>query len=221
MQIEFLIAHLSSSSVLIPLFLAVIQWNRLPTDISKLRWIILIALFVDALSLLLIKLSINTYPLGNSYLLIQFVILLSLFSGHLKCKVLIKSFFIGFMIFYLVNLLFLQNIFEFNTNSNVAASLILIFLTLLFFYNLLNELPIVHIHKLPMLWISFATLVYYAGTLFLFLANNYLTRMAAPSHKLMWILHNLLNITKNLLFAIALWQSYRKTKSSTSSSWAP
>jgi hypothetical protein len=98
--------------------------------------------------------------------------------------------------------------------------LVLIGFSLFYFYRLLNELPIIHIQHLPMFWVSVSVLTYYAGNFFLFLVKNYLVYGESGSHKLMWILHNLLNITKNLLFAIALWQSYRKARSSTLSSSA-
>ena len=55
-------------------------------------------------------------------------------------------------------------------------------------------------------------LTYYAGNLLLFLTNNYLTLGLEGSHQIMWVLHNLLNISKNMLFAIALWMNYRNKR---------
>jgi len=218
MSIELLVAHFSSTSILIPLILAIIQWRKLPVELILIRWILIFSLVVDATSLILMNFRVNTHPLGNAYLLVQFTLLFWTYSFFQeKLKAFLKILFCGYVLFYLVNLIFFQSIFIFNTNSNVVASFILIFLALAYFYKLMHELPSIHVHELPMLWISFAILAYYSGTLFLFLASNYFFRSSNETARMMWILHNLLNITKNILFAIALWHSYRRLKSSISS----
>jgi hypothetical protein len=201
--------------------LAVIQWNKLLFELAILRWSIVCSLLIDCASLILFKYSVNTHPLGNTYLLIQFTLLFWIYAIQFKNRPPLKLAYIAFIIFYIINLFFFQGFVFFNTNSNALASLILIFLALQYFYRLMYELPSVHIHRLPMLWISFAVLTYYSGTLFIFLASNYFFQSTEESAVMMWILHNLLNITKNILFAIGLWHSYHKVKSSTLSSSAP
>jgi len=65
-----------------------------------------------------------------------------------------------------------------------------------------------------MFWVTFAVLCYYGGTLVLFLMNNLMLGKYLASHRMLWILHNICNILKNILLAIALWQSYRNLKPS-------
>jgi len=214
MKIAFFIAHASAISVLIPLGLAIAHWKKIPTEISTLKWVLIASFIIDVTSFFFMKFSMNTHPLGNAYLFIQFSILFYIFSFYNSRKILLKFLYAFFVVFYAINLFFIQSPQIFNTNSNVISSLILIGLSISFFYRLLNELSIFHVHRLPMLWLSFATLIYYSGTLFLFLISNYLFQSTDESNIMMWILHNLLNITKNILFAIALWQSYRTVRSS-------
>jgi hypothetical protein len=97
------------------------------------------------------------------------------------------------------------------SRSSAIDGLVLITVCIAFFYKLLNELKIANIHRLPILWIAFATLFYYSGNLFVFLASNYLETYV-DSSLLIWKLHNILNVTKNMLFAIGLLQSYRTIK---------
>jgi hypothetical protein len=223
MSMPFLIAYLSFGSIILPLLLSTIQWKKLTGDLVILHWILISSFLIDSGSLVLMKLFNrgNTQPLVNAYLLIQFSLLFFIYARQFRNKLAFIIIYVCFLLFYFINLFYFQSIFVFNTNSNVFASLILIICALSYFYKLLNDLPLVHIHQLPMLWISFAALTYYSGTLFLFLANNYLTEVASTSHVVMWILHNLLNIIKNILFVIALWQSYRKMRSSILSSSVP
>jgi hypothetical protein len=74
----------------------------------------------------------------------------------------------------------------------------------------MNNLQVDTIQSVPMFWISFGVLAYFGGTLFLFLFNNVLMKYQPANHQLVWILHNVLNITKNIFFAIALWKSCRE-----------
>lgn len=69
-------------------------------------------------------------------------------------------------------------------------------------------MPSERVYKLPLFWIAFGVLVYYGGTLFLFLFNNYLIERLPQSHQTIWILHNLLNVTKNVFLVAALWTQY-------------
>lgn len=215
MGITLFISYVSLASILCPLWVAVIQWSKLPKEISPLRWILIVSLLSDVLSLIVIRFSMSSYPLGNIYLFIQFTVLFYILSFRIKNKISLVVVYGLYVLFYSINVILFQSFFEFNTNSIVVSSLILIFLSTNYLYRLLSELPTVYVHKLPMLWLTFAVLIYYAGTLFLFLANNYLVRVLGDSHSMIWILHNILNISKNILFAVALWQSYRTTKSST------
>ncbi|MEK6783397.1 MAG: hypothetical protein AABY93_16970 [Bacteroidota bacterium] len=87
-------------------------------------------------------------------------------------------------------------------------------LSLYYLFTLLKELPTATIHRLPILWISFAALGYYGGNFFLFLFSNYLTKSIDGSLAILWVLHNILNVIKNILFAIGLWQAYHNPNSS-------
>jgi hypothetical protein len=188
-----------------------------------MRLVLLLSVITDLISILFIKYSVNanTYLILNIYLIGQFSLLVLVFRKQFRNKHLADIILLIFILFCIINISFFQGPWVFNSVSNALASLILICFCIFYLYRLLNELPVVHIQSLPMLWISFAVLAYYGGNFFLFLVNNYLTYDESGTHKLMWILHNLLNITKNILFAIGLWQSYRNVKSYTLSSSAP
>jgi len=216
MKPEIIIAHLSFGSVFVPLGVALIHWRSLESELKFLRLILLVSLLCDALSIVFVTYSINTHLIGNIYLLLQFSFLYKILTDQLQRRKYLITIYLTFVAFYIANMAFYQGPFKFNSVSNVAASFILMALSLQYLYHLMAKLPIMHIHRLPMLWISFAVLGYYAGTFFLFLISNYLVEGAPASHRMMWMLHNVLNIVKNMLFAIAIWQSYRTTHSSIS-----
>ena len=211
-NLPLIIAYTSIGSVLVPLCIFIFKRCRIVKGLEWLIVLLIVSLLCDLSSWILLRYSVNTYPLVNFYLLAQFSVLYYLFFRHLKQLPILKWIFIFFCCFYITNISFFQGPFQFNSVSNAFASIILMGLSLYYLFTLLKELPTVTIHLLPILWISFAALAYYGGNFFLFLFSNYLTSGIGESLMILWVLHNILNIIKNILFAIALWQAYLNTK---------
>src|SRR5258708_17169422 len=158
MKPEIIFAHLSFGSVLVPLGLALIHWRSLQSELKFLRFILLVSLLCDALSIVFVTYSINTHLIGNIYLLLQFSFLYKILTDQLQGQKYLTPVYLTFVVFYLANITFYQGPLKFNSISNVAASIILMALSLRFLYDLLAKLPIMYIHRLSMLWISFAVL---------------------------------------------------------------
>jgi hypothetical protein len=218
---EFIIAYTSFFSISVPLIVTFIGWKLNWSQFRPLCLLLIFSALADSLSIWLLRQSSNTYIILNIFLITQFSLLVWLFRRQFDERKFIDFVHGLFIIFAFVNLTMFQGLWVLNSVTNVASCLILIIVCLFYFYKLLVELPTIHIQELPMFWISFGVLIYYAGNFFLFLVNNYLNHDQNGPHRYMWILHNLLNVTKNMLFAIALWQSYRRSKSPISSSSAP
>lgn len=213
MSLPLLIAHASSSSVIIPLVIALLSRKHITRDLLPLVILLIIALTSDLISLVFFKLGMNSYLIVNLFLLLQFFLCFLLLLGKAQATTTGNiAIAVGYTLLFFINLFFVQGMWKFNSYSNSLACLILMVLALRYLYSLLRDLPELFIHQLPYFWIAAAVLTYYAGNLLLFLTNNYLTLGIEGSHQIMWILHNLLNISKNMLFAIALWMNYRNKR---------
>lgn len=154
---------------------------------------------------------VNTYPIGNAFLLLQTILFLLIYRDALKIR---KYLFYGiggtYALFFIVNFFLIQGPFMVNSYATVVGSVGFIVLSLMYFRQLLNNLPETFVHRIPMVWVNIAALIYFSGNLFLFMLYNYMATMEN------WILHNMLNITKNVLLFVAVWQSQRKMTSSSS-----
>ncbi len=212
MRIEFIFAYVSTSSVLLPLGLSIFQFNKLKGSALYLFYLLIGSFLADVASYFLSRNAVNTYWIANGYLLFQFIFLAVIYYAEFNNSKLIKGIIFLFVVFFFCNLLAVQGLFVFNTYSNSIAGLILIAISLYYFYFLLHHLPQEDIYKIPLFWISFSVLFYYGGTLILFLTNNFFVSKFVQSLRLVWILHNFCNIVKNLLFTIALWHNYRNLK---------
>ncbi len=207
MGFQMLVSIISWLSPLLPLF----QFLRT----SKPRQLVLrlIALLAglgflfDLIAYYLGSKGVNTYPIGNAFMLVQAILLLLVYKEALNISkavtILLGS---GYSIFYLINYFWIQDPFSINSYSIVVSSVLLTLASLLYFRSLLRRLPETFVHRIPMVWINIAVLIYYSGNLFLFMLYNYLMSGA-------WLLHNILSIAMNVLFFIAIWQSQRKISS--------
>jgi hypothetical protein len=53
-------------------------------------------------------------------------------------------------------------------------------------------------------WFASGILLYMCGNIFVFTFNNFLATDPGGAHSTVWILHNSLNIVKNICFAVGL-----------------
>ena len=117
------------------------------------------------------------------------------------------------LMFSVIDFLFLQKPQVLNSYTSYATGIVMIAAALTFLYQLMDKLPVESVQTLPLFWVAFCVLVYYGGTMFLFLFNNYLIAHSLQSHQTYWTLHNLLNITKNGFLFVTLWINYRSRTS--------
>lgn len=162
----------------------------------------------DTVSLLLAMHRMNTWPVGNLFLMTQAALLF--YVWRKQHTLLVKGLFYACLTFGVINFLVGPGRQMFDQYTTYLTGLILIGTVLFFFYQLMKNVPAERVQSLPLFWIAIAVLVYYGGTIFVFLFNNYFLTQLAKHHPAMWTVHNILNITKNSLFFIALWVNHRR-----------
>lgn len=212
MEPLLLFAHLSSSSALVPLSMGLYQWKNQSSYLKLVTLIPLISAITDGLSLLLLSNGFNTWPLLNVFYCVQFSLLFFAIGSERKIYFL-RALFFGCIGFALINFLFIQSPRTFNSYTSYAGGIIMILSSLNYLYWLLNEMPAERVYRLPLFWVAFGVLVYFGGTLFLFLFNNYVIAHLPQSYRPIWTLHNLLNITKNIFLFAAIWTHYKSRTS--------
>lgn len=85
--------------------------------------------------------------------------------------------------------------------SNTVEGIMLIILSLLYFYQLFDRQEFVYIEKQGLFWINAGVLVYFAINIFLFMLINRLH----PAHiKNFWVIHSIINTIANILYATGL-----------------
>ncbi len=209
MENLMIFGHMSSFSALLPLGLSLRARN--PGVVIKLVTLLAILGFLfDMISLYYAMKGINTYPINNLFSLVQSLVLLFIYREAFSWPRRSVYWAAGiYFLFFIINYLLIQTPYKLNSYSYTISGLMLLVLSLLYFRFLLKNLPETLVHRSPMVWINIAVLIYFGGNLFLFMLFNYFVSG-------IWILHNMLNITKNILFFVAIWQSQRKITSTSS-----
>lgn len=177
-------------------------------------FLLLVCSFIsDALSFLFSINSIPTSPVFNIYFFVQFLLLSAIYHRCFDGKSWVIVLVFCFLAIYVVTTAYLPNWRTLNTYAMASGSIILVIFALTYLYLNIRESQDFQIFHLPVFWISFAVLFYHSGTLLLTVLNNYLLTNFKDAYGLIWILHNVCNIVKNLLFGLGIWQIYRNMKS--------
>lgn len=154
-------------------------------------------------------LRINNLPLLHVLTFIE-LIFLSLTYYYAFSGVVIRRAVIilcaGGLLFTVINVLFLESIWAYNSNSLSVESLLLVVFSVLYFYQMLQKPELTPIEKQAFFWINSGVLVYFAGNIFIFVFMRVIIEFNLDrSDYYTTYIHSILNITCNLLFGIGLW----------------
>lgn len=205
------VSHLSYLSAAVPFLFGLFRGKHLARDLKIIVALAAVSLVADTAALLLATHRINTWPVGNLFLMTQAVLLF--YVWRKQHSALVNVLFYACIAFGVINFLFGQGRHTFDQYTIYLTGIILIATVLYFFYLLIQNLPAERVQSLPLFWIAIAVLVYYGGTIFVFLFNNYFLTQLTAHHPAMWTVHNIINIAKNILFFIALWVNDRSNHS--------
>lgn len=197
-------------SILIPLLIALSKFRRLHAALKTIVYYLILGGIINVAGILLAKNGINNMPLAHGYTLAEASLLFYFFSKLMlteKSVRLVKITWLLFTVFFVMNLIFFQGIFTYNSYSRSLEALIMLVLCIFFFYQQL-QLPdpgekAWYVN--PLLWIVTGFFLYFSGALFLFIFSELISHEMAL-YRLGWTIHALLVIAMYVLFAIAFSQ---------------
>ena len=99
------------------------------------------------------------------------------------------------------NVIFIESIWSYPSISNTILSVLLIILSLVYFYEILSRQEFTYIEKQGMFWINSGVLFYYAITIFLFMLYKKISNGDKPNY---YMMQSVMNIIANLIFSVGL-----------------
>ncbi len=193
--------------MLIPLIIGSFKYKYLSKSQTWLFYLLIATAVTEVISNFLWYQSINNFPVFHVFTIFQFIFIIGIYKIELR-SVFSKNLFnialIIFVAFAIINSIWLQSIYAFNSNTITIVSYVTLFFSLAYFYKLLKEVKYEALEKTPMFWLNIGFLIYFSSNLLLFFLNDYLPK-GSPSMYLVWSAHAVVNIILNIFYTIALW----------------
>ncbi len=198
--------------VLVSALVALIRWRHLEPKLRYLGLFIGVAVLGETVSEITAHvLHINNLYLFHAYTVLEFNAIAFFY------RQLFESFYprwlvVGLMVFFtafgLVNSLYIQPVTGYHTYALGLECLLIIGLTLMLYYQMLAEMKTDRLHTSPVFWINTGFLVYFAGSLFVFMLQNIL--LAQPNRELGVVagtIHRVVLLVLHVFISIGLWLS--------------
>lgn len=202
----WIIVILTFISYLICVVLGIRYLRRLELPFKWLAGFIWVAFFMELLNTYLINLQIKSSASLHVYTIVEFAILFMVFRAlyaPLIQPYLALATILGFACFAGIDILYFESLDVFNSYARGLESLILMLLSLVFFFQRLQQPGPTPLLKQPGFWLASGTLIYFGVNLFLFTMNRSLDEKTFAN---LWgLIHNPVILTRNVFFGVALW----------------
>lgn len=195
--------------LLVPLFLAFKNFKSYSHQLKTVSLYLLLSAITQAVSFAFWKAGINNFPILHIYTVLEYLLLLWFYSQILRGFIGDKAFvalFIVFPVFSIINSLFVEDIYTYNTYARSIEALIFIFLSISWFVKIVAEDEATREQGVAVNYISAGLLIYFASSITLFAYNSYIEEMKIVLRTNVWLIHTVLVTQLYILIAIGLWK---------------
>jgi hypothetical protein len=213
----------ASLFIFLPLSIGIYRYKYLQIDGKILFVYLILSLLIDEIYDWYTSIqSIQNHYIINTFIPIEFLLLSSIFWLSFKTdnykKILIFTV-TGVMIFTIgYHLSNLEKFNRFSSFTNAIMYLSLMFIVIMYFYELLKELHVVKLSLHPMFWISVGVILYVSINFFLFIFGEFVMFNSSKEISKLWAI---INCTSTIIFriflTIGLWFSKTPIQSNLSS----
>jgi hypothetical protein len=189
---------------------AAVIYKKLGKELKTFSFFLFLSGFIQLTSSILWYRGENNLPLLHLYVAGGFT-LLALFykqvlTGFISPKI-ISTILILFLIFSLINVVWLQPLFAFNSYGLTVQSILIIILSLSSYIFLLNDIVKEARTGLAksLNWINSGLFIYYTSNLLIFYFGNTLAEFSTEANRYVWILPSVFSMVMYTCFFIGLW----------------
>lgn len=159
---------------------------------------------LNTLASLLQSKQIINHGVYHANCLITFCIFAAYFLRTLQHRKFIWVGLIIFLVFWIVNLIWIQPYYKFNSFSYALAALIIVWYSLLNFQQLIKQMPTQNILTLKNFWILTGLLTYFGSSFLIFTSYNYLSEIDPKNVGVLWKTHNVFLCVTSFIFFKAI-----------------
>ncbi len=205
MSAAYIISNASVASGVLPVLAALYNYKHLDKVLKIAAAFFIISFLSDLIEFITANMGVkNNVPVIHLFIIISILFFGAIyyhafFRPFLKKIIVILSAIA--LLIVVINIIFIEGIWEYPSISNTVLSLLLIFFSLAYFFQLLNRQEFIHIEKQGLFWINAAVLFYFALNIFLFMLFRRIISVHQTDY---YIIHNIVNIIANILFSVGL-----------------
>lgn len=219
MNLNLLLSLLSIIDALLLFIIVVIiiaKWNVIDKSVRFFGYFVILSFIVQAVSFI-----IATYQVNNFFLLhiltLGELLFLSLFYYHLldkslKIKKIILYLLPVFIILIILNSIFREPLTGWNSTAKTFTQSVLIIYSVAYFYQLSTQEIVVSPKIKSLHLINSAILLYYAGSLFIFMLGKIVMDKLGTIQDVFWVFNAVLYFAFCILILIGTWKIAFKQK---------
>ncbi len=197
---------LSQGSILIPILTGIGIRKLMPVSLKIILRFFILTIFFEIQATIVKTIFHNNMPGQHLYTIIEFLSFSYFFYKNLnekKIETLLILNSIAYLVVAFCDAFLINGIFEPNNISRTYSSFFLTLYALHFFYRTFTEEYRIYIWHYPSFWIAIGVLIYFSWNLFYVMLYNKLIRIDINLAKSAFLVHDLINIIANVLYASA------------------
>lgn len=195
------------ASILLPAVFGAIFYKHLTAPIRPLALFMFCGVFSEAIGYICYTLKVNNMPLFHAHTLLELVFFSFIFFKILqntRTKVIPIIVLIGFIIYWLIDLLFITSIFAPNSISKTIESVILIAYCFIFLSERQRFRGSRSQEKDSFLILNSGLLIFFSGTI---VVSYYSDDLMKNELFTIWTIRSILNIFLNIVYTVVIWKS--------------
>jgi hypothetical protein len=208
---QTIVQYISYASDILPAFFCLPYIKRPMPLWIRVLLIYVIYSFCNDTALLILDSSDNrlsVFYLLSLFTLLEYVafaLVLYLFIDNLVARRTILILSSAFLLFCNIHV-FSISVYSFDSLPASIESILLVAFSIYVLYEQMNKPHIIFVYYEPTFWVTVAFILYFSGTLFLFILASNLSREERDQS---WTINYCLNILKNILFILAFLFHYK------------
>jgi hypothetical protein len=204
-MVKFFIATVVPLTVIIPIVIGIVHLKKFPFYLKVIVAFTLASGITSGACIFLAKRGINNMPVFHAFTIAGFILCSIFYKQVLTSTKVEKAIFpvlFLFLVFATTSTILWQGLSVFNSYTLTFETIVTIVYCLMLFYKLLGADSSSLKENGPLIWINTGFLLYFSGSLFLFLFPQFLT---APQwvYEIGWIIHAILVLLMYTFFSIA------------------
>lgn len=194
---------ISACSIVAPILIGAIYFKSLSFALRILFVYVIITGLFELATSIMSTYHINNLFLFHAHFFIEFLAISAIFFfsyDSVFWRGVVGVFLVFFVIFSLLDQFYFDAWDPFKANERYAEGLMVIILCVGYYISLLRRPIHRYLERQPMFWLASGWIIYFAGTLYLFLFSK---ELLAMNRFHFWQIHAILNIGLNIIYVIS------------------